>query len=43
MSSPTEQQKTVIKSDSLGCEKLIIMFFVQEVAFQERIDFAYEK
>lgn len=42
MASPTKQQ-LIIRLDSLGCEKLIIKFFVQEVAFQERNDFAYEK
>lgn len=43
MASPTKQQHA-IKSGSLGCEKLIIiMFFVQKVAFQKRNAFAYEK
>ena len=40
MASLTERQPAM-RSDVLGCEKLI-MSFVQEVAFQERIDFAYE-
>ena len=40
MASLTERQPAM-RSDMLGCEKLI-MSFVQEVAFQERIDFAYE-
>lgn len=41
MASPTKQQPSV-RSGSLGCEKLIV-FSVQEAAFQEKMDSAYEK
>ena len=40
MASLPEWQPAM-RSDLLGCEKLIVSF-VQEVAFQERIDFPYE-